>query len=388
MNTDECAGFEATRIQQVSALLIPCFAYVAVLGIPMEFSGIIDTYNVGTSTATIATTIHVSCIGLASLFVSLALSRLNPRTTFILGIFLAVLGQIAMLVSPDLYAAVAARGISGVGEGLCIGIGFASLAQMAGGTKLLGYSPGISAAITLSAFIAVPSANALIGPRAIFWMLLVGYLALLPLAFKLPSHRLKKLAADISEGAFNLRSFCLFALCLLSSMGANTLWLYFEQAGQNAHLNYSQIGMLGSVSMLACIFVPPFANYVFDKTQGITPLLTVCLIMAVTSRLFVVPNNIIFTIIVVAMSCLYLFVLAYARMYSASFDNSGRTTAAVSGADSLGMVVGPIIVALSLNLDSEFSPLGDFGALMQILCIVPAALLLLKRRVKGTQASS
>ncbi|MFK8399907.1 MFS transporter [Pseudomonas sp. BGr12] len=379
--------FEATTLQKISALLIPCFAYVAVLGIPITFTGIIDTFSVSTATATIATTTEISCIALASLFVSLALSYFNPRSAFILGVLFAGLGQLGTILSPDFTTAVISRGIAGLGEGLCIGIGFASLAQIAGGTRLLGYSAGISAAVTLTAFLVVPKAHDQIGPLAIFWMLLIGYAALLPLAFKLPSKKIEKLAAEITGSALNLRGVCFFVLCLLSSMGANTLWLYFEQAGENAHLDFAQIGMVGSVSMLGCIFVPAAANFIFSKVQNIVPLVVVCLCMAVTSHLFVVPNSTVFVCVAITMSFLYVFLLAYARMYSSSFDSSGRTTAAASGADTLGMVVGPMIVAVTLNLDTDFSPLGDYGILMQILCIIPATILIARKSNKGALPS-
>lgn len=104
--------------------------------------------------------------------------------------------------------------------------------------------------------------------------------------------------------------------------------------------------------------------------------------MAVTSYLYVIPNVPLFWFISISMTFLYAFATAYARMYSSDFDSSGRTTAAVGGADSLGMVIGPVLAALTLNLDSGFKPLGDFGVIMQLLCIVPGLFIIMAYRNK------
>jgi len=46
--------YQATPIQKIAALFLPCYAYVSMLGIPMTFSGIIEGFSVDAATATIA----------------------------------------------------------------------------------------------------------------------------------------------------------------------------------------------------------------------------------------------------------------------------------------------------------------------------------------------
>ena len=103
------------------------------------------------ATATIASTAEIACIAFASIFTSVVLGLMNRKTLYVFGVLLAIAGQIGTLTSPDFNTVVLFRGLAGLGEGLCIGLGFASLAQFNGGTKLLGYSSAISAAVTLSA---------------------------------------------------------------------------------------------------------------------------------------------------------------------------------------------------------------------------------------------
>ncbi|EJM70003.1 arabinose efflux permease family protein [Pseudomonas sp. GM49] len=381
--------YQATKLQQFAALLLPCYAYIAMLGIPMSFSGIIDGFTVSAATATAATTAEIICISIASLFVSLVLSHLRPRTTIVIGVVLAIVGQALTIQTTEFYNVVFYRGITGIGEGLCIAIGLASLAQMNGGTRLLSYASGLTAALTLAAFLAVPSLQATIGPKAMFWFMLVGAVICLPLAFALPNKKIDRLIENSSIGnAFNIRSVSLFVLCLLTSIGANTCWLYFEQVGESAGLDLAQVGVVGSVSMLCSILVPVAANLVFNRVKSVLPLLVACLLMAVTSYLYVVPNASVYWTIGITMTFLYVFLIAYARMYSADFDSSGRSTAAVGGADSLGMVIGPVLAAVTLNLDAGFRPLGDFGVVMQLLCIVPALFIFMAYRSKTRPQAS
>jgi len=372
--------FPASRLQKASALLIPCFAYVAILGIPITFTGIIETFGIDPAQATIASTAEIACIAFASICMSFVLGLMNRKTLYVLGILMAIAGQVGTLASNDFSQVVLYRGLAGLGEGLCIGLGFASLAQFNGGTKLLGYSSAISAGVTLSAFLLVPALHEVLGTKAVFWALAVGYAVLLPLAFALPNvSKIQHIELPKPTSSISVRTISLFVLCLLSSIGANTLWLYFEQVGQQAGLDFAGVGLVGSVGMFCSIFVPLFANKAFAKFKNAIPLLAACLLMAVTSYLYVKPNLYIYWTVGLSMTFLYVFLLAYARMYSSEIDSTGRTTAAASGADSLGMVIGPMVVAVTLQFDNGYGELGDFGVLMQLLCIIPAAFILAKK---------
>lgn len=387
MSSNVDLHFEASTLQKVSALLIPCFAYVAVLGVPITFTGIIETFGISPAQATIASTAEIACIAFASICMSLVLGLMNRKTLYVLGVMLAIAGQVGTLAADEFSHVVLYRALAGLGEGLCIGLGFASLAQFNGGTKLLGYSSAISAAVTLSAFLLVPPLHEVLGNKAVFWALGAGYIILLPLAFALPNiSKIQHIELPSPKASIGARSISLFMLCLLSSIGANTLWLYFEQIGQQAGLDFAGVGVVGSVGMFCSIFVPIVANKAFAKFKNVVPLLAACLLMAVTSYLYVKPNLYIYWTVGLSMTFLYVFLLAYARMYSSDIDSTGRTTAAASGADSLGMVIGPMIVAVTLQFDNGYGQLGDFGILMQLLCLIPAALILAKKTKAVTPA--
>lgn len=376
--------YQASSAQKAAALILPCYAYIGILGIPMSFGAIIEKFSVNPATATAATTAEILCISLASLFVSMALSFLQPRITIVGGLALIILGQLLTINTIDFTTLILMRGVTGIGEGLCIAMSLATLAQMQGGTRLLSYTSGLTAALTLCAFLVVPALQESVGVNSIFWFMLVGAVICIPFGLIFSSARIARLVDNITVGkAFNLRSVSLFGLCLLTSLGANTCWLYFEQVGETAGISAAQIGIIGSVSMLFAILVPVAANIAFSKSRYVTPLIVVCLLMAVTSYLYVIPNVPLFWFISISMTFLYAFATAYARMYSSDFDSSGRTTAAVGGADSLGMVIGPVLAALTLNLDSGFKPLGDFGVIMQLLCIVPGLFIIMAYRNKS-----
>jgi hypothetical protein len=96
----------------------------------------------------------------------------------------------------------------------------------------------------------------------------------------------------------------------------------------------------------------------------------------------------VFSSVVVVMSFAYVFLLAYVRMFAAYMDPTGRTTAAVSGADSLGMVVGPLVAAITLNIVDDFAPLSHFGLLAQGLCFIPCLIILLYKSSKRSTVTA
>ncbi|SDB67182.1 MFS transporter [Pseudomonas sp. NFACC13-1] len=370
-NTDGI--FRARPIQKVAALVIPCLASLPIMVMPFIFGAVIDQVQVDSSNATYATSAEISMIALASLLVSIALKVLPPRLTALIGLSLAAIGHFLSIGSTSLEPMIIARAIAGFGEGLCMGMGFATLAQIIGGTRLLAYSSGIVAAASLISFITVPALQSHLGSSSIFWFMLVVTLICFPLFIWMPTAKLKQLPnAGGVYALFNIKSFSLFLVAFLASSGSNTLWLYFEQVGHSAGMDLAAIGKLGSFSSIPTLLVPFVANFVFARNKTVVPIAVVCLLSGIASYFYGAPPSVIaFCSVVVIMSFLYVFLIAYIRMFSAHLDSSGRTTAAVGGADSLGMVVGPLVAAFTLNLTTGFSSLSSFGLALQSLCVIP-----------------
>lgn len=378
MNHNDDGLFQASLIQKLSALTIPCLASLPIMVMPFIFGAVIERLQLDVSSATFATSAEISMIALASLLVSLILRVLPPRLTAFIGIVLAATGQFLSIQSGSLETLLLARGIAGFGEGLCMGIGFATLAQIIGGTKLLAYASGVVAALALLSFVIIPELQPILGSATIFWFMFVVTVVCLPLTFWMPKAKLKQLASSGGLSAlFNVRSLTLFVVAFLASSGSNTLWLYFEQVGHSVGMDLAAIGKLGSMSSIPTLLVPFVANFVFSKNKTVVPIGTACLLSGIASYFYVGSNSpLVFSVVVVVMSFLYIFLLAYIRMYSAHLDSSGRTTAAVGGADSLGMVVGPLIAAFTLNLTDSFAPLSLFGLTLQTMCVLPCLLFL------------
>lgn len=192
------------------------------------------------------------------------------------------------------------------------------------------------------------------------------------------------MSADASVWqVINLKSISLFAVAMPVSSGSNTLWLYFEQVGKSVGMTIVDIGSLGVFSSVPTLLVSFVANFIYARSISILPIMAACLISAGAACFYSNSGSwLIFSADVVIMSFTYVFLLAYVRMFAAHLDSTGRTTAAVSGADSLGMVVGPLDAAVTLNIVDDFAPLSHFGLLAQGLCFIPCLIILLVNRSK------
>lgn len=383
MNESNEMLVEAGLMQKASALILPCLASLPIMVMPFIFGAIIEALNVDSANATLATSAEISMIALASLFVSLALKSLPPRLTALVGLLITIAGHLISITSSNLELMFAARGLAGFGEGLCMGIGFASLAQIRGGTKLIAYTSGVVAALSLCSFQVVPILQPSLGPVAVFWFMLTVTALCLPLVIWMPKSRLCQThEASGIKSVVSMRSVSLFLMAFLVSAGSNTLWLYFEQAGRSVGFDLKGIGQLGSVILVPTLLVPFVVNFIFKRTKAITPVFIACVLSGVSAFYYAkFGSQMLFAVVVISMAFLYVFLLAYIRVFSAHVDHTGRTTAAVGGADSLGMVIGPLVAAFTLNLADSFAPLSNLGLLLNLLCIVPCAVFVMTKTV-------
>lgn len=381
---------DAGLMQKTSALILPCLASLPIMVMPFIFGAVIDALSVDAASATFATSAEISMIALASLLVSLVLKYLPPRMTSLVGLIIASAGHLISISSISLETMFLARGLAGFGEGLCMGIGFATLAQIRGGTKLLAYTSGVVAALSLCSFQLVPVLQPSLGPVAVFWFMLAVTALCIPLAIWMPRNKLRQ--AQVSSGVgsvLSLRNLSLFMIAFLVSAGSNTLWLYFEQAGSSVGYELKEIGQLGSVILVPTLLVPFVVNFIFNRTKTLAPILIACLLSGVSAFYYAkFGSQVLFAAVVISMAFLYVFLLAYLRVFSAHVDHTGRTTAAVGGADSLGMVIGPLVAAFTLNLTNGFDQLSILGLLLNLLCIVPCAVFVFARAARAERSFS
>lgn len=382
--------YEAGAMQKLAALMIPCLASLSIFAMPFIFSAMIEAHELDMKRATFATSAEISLIALGSIAVSFALKLLSPNKTCVFSILMICVGQLATIYIDSYSELLFSRALVGLGEGLCMGVGFSCLAQMNGGAKLLAWCTGIVAALSLISFMLIPEFQPYLGAASVFWVMLAFAVVCLPLAPFIPDFKVSESVAKLDAAAFlNVRSISLFVIGVLASCGSNTLWLYFEQIGTSSGLSMAEVGRLGSLSSIPTLFVPLVANFVFARSKTIVPVISACVVSGLASYYYANPSSAsMFSTVVVLMTFLYIFILAFVRMYSAHIDSSGRTTAAVGGADSVGMVVGPLLAAFLLNLDSSLLPLGVFGLVMQLLCLVPCVAILIAKfaRPKGSVA--
>nr|WP_285887600.1 MFS transporter [Pseudomonas sp. BJa5] len=379
-----------STFHKLSALLIACLSGLTVMAMPFIFSAIIQKLAIDEAHATLATSLEIAMIALGSIFVSLVLVKINPRLTAIVGLVAYTAGQFLSLSSDTITLMLIARGLSGIGQGLCMGVGFSFLAQAEGGKKLLSYSAGLMSALGLLSFSLVPILNEYAGPDAIFWTLVSVGILCLPLGLSIPSKKLSdEKSVDMPpQKALSLDTLFLFLMSALFSAGSNTLWLYLDPIGASVNLTLVQIGQIGSLGLIAGMLSPFFTNAAYRFSVSPIYLCLICLITGVTSYLnATTASSTVYIASIIVMGFTYSSFLSYIRMYSAHIDGSGRATAATSGADSLGMVVGPLVAAATLNLANSYHELGVFASLSQMFALSMGLLVAVSMwRARGKKA--
>jgi predicted MFS family arabinose efflux permease len=345
---------------------------VVTFAIPYVLDAIMRLSSVPADVATYATTAEIAAIALSMLVVSFNLHRLNPRIGVMIGAAIALASQVLTLHSSTFVGLVGARFSAGIGEGLCLAIPYALIAQLRDGAKLFSVQFFLAVAFALCAFLSIPVLEDTWGPSAIFGILGLCATVSLLLSRFIPSIKLQR-SSGTAHALFQRKGAALFGAVLIGSIGANTLWLYYAAVGERAGIPLDALVKLGSVATLPTLLVPWISYQIYKRFRSIVPVCVLFIGFTALAYLYVrVTGHTSFASVITLMNVATVAIIVFTRMLAADADSTGGLSSALGSADLTGMVVGPLIAAMTLNLRSGFLDLGTFASVVFLVALVPS----------------
>ncbi|KRW58832.1 MFS transporter [Pseudomonas sp. TTU2014-080ASC] len=286
---------------------------------------------------------------LASLIVAPAMGRAPRRTLAIAGAIVVIAANIISASITDVYVLAAIRCIAGVGAGLCLACGNASVSSAKDPDQAAGQMNFLFVGLMAIVMIAYADAMGSGGLAGLYYAIAITNILMLVLIFFMPQKAIIHAnAPHFQHGGnhknlFSTTAICMMAAMFLFSMRDTMGWAFVEQVGVTVGYSGEELGRLFSLQSVIGL-IGPLAAAVIGKRFGMsTPVIIGILTTGAVSLGYVLGESSkqMYTIAVMMISTTYFYALAYLTALAAQLDSEGRIAAASGAFLTLGIAVGP-----------------------------------------------
>jgi predicted MFS family arabinose efflux permease len=339
-------------------LLYAAFAFSQGIGLlsywalPLVAGSLVTGLGLSATEVGLIGTIEGSGLFISSLLLANFVDRGYRKRVALLSVGVVVISNLLCgLVNMDFTSLLIMRFITGIGAGLALAVGNATIANARDTEKFSGH---LTAMLVLFMVIIMPALSRLSetsGYQGVFLGLaatvLIGAISILFLPDG-PDSSLVHEGDAASRNAISLLSALSIAVLMIMLMfGARgTLpWLVAEQLGTDAGMSLPEVGNLFSL-MYAVSIIGPFSLLFLARVVGVRAILFWSLAVAgIFNWLFTVSagNAMQFSVGIIAWAVFFFIAFAQINAVAAQVDRSGRLASAVGSAFIGGITIAPFI---------------------------------------------
>ncbi|RWU25734.1 MFS transporter [Pseudomonas alkylphenolica] len=329
---------------------------VGLLGLwalPFLISAIINDLKLNEAQAGILMSAEFVFTMLASLLVAPYMGRAPRRTLAIVGTLLAIGANLVSANMTELYSLAAVRCVAGVGAGLALACGNASVSSAKQPDRIAGHMNVLSVLLMIVVMLGYAKVMALYGLSGLYYAMAatmaVMLLAIPAMQQRAPVAEAAPHARNAKGGAGNVL-LSLPAICMMLAMfvfqARDTMgWAFVERIGTMVGYSGDELGALLSFQSFVGLIGPLLAAMVGKRFGLSTPVILAILLTGATSLAYVLGEHSksLYTMGVMTICVTYFYALSYLTGLAAALDREGRVVAAASSFLSLGLAVGPAI---------------------------------------------
>ena len=336
------------------------------LGMPVIMGAFVEQLGYSERQIGWFSSVEFGAVGLASIAASTLISRFNRRSILFFGLAATAVGScLSLFVIENFSLILWTRLLAGFGGGLCYAVGLAILAgsrYTARTFSILIFAQGLTSSLEL---LALPPLVAQWGVKSVFLLFICLAILGFGLVRWVPAHLSEQ--EDKLDGSSHERGSVLAAACCLLSVFlfcvmVGTIWTFIERVGVSLGQSAEFVGTFLSIANLLNL-VGCFVAYWIAKRLGISlPLLVSLGLM--TGAMFLMGFKLSLNSYLVGTSIFFL-CWALTDIYQTSavsnLDHSGRITALIPAAQSVGITSGPALTALFFGEQADYSLLLMFS---------------------------
>ena len=329
---------------------------VGLLGLwalPFLISAIINDLKLNEVEAGLLMSAEFGFTMLASLMIAPFMGRAPRRTLALLGTLVAIGANLVSANIDHIYTLAAVRCIAGIGAGLALACGNASVSSAKQPDRIAGHMNVLSVLLMIVVMLGYAKVMALYGLSGLYYAMAATMAVMLLAIPAMQQHATviepSPLRHTANAGSGNIL-LSLPAICMMLAMfvfqARDTMgWAFVERIGTMVGYSGDELGMLLSLQSVVGLIGPLLAAIVGKRFGLSTPVILAILLTGGTSLAYVLGEHSkpLYTAGVMTICVTYFYALSYLTGLAAALDREGRVVAAASGFLSLGLAVGPAI---------------------------------------------
>ena len=324
------------------------------LALPYLISAIMNDLKLDAAQAGFLMSAEFVFTMLASLVVAPAMGRAPRRTLALGGAVVVIAANLISASTTDIYWLAAIRCIAGIGAGLCLACGNASVASAKDPDQAAGQMNFLFVGLMAIVMIVYADAIGSNGLAGLYYAIAATNALMLLLIVFMPQKAIIHANAHHFEhgskhqNLFSVTAVCMMAAMFFFSMRDTMGWAFVEQVGVSVGYTGEELGKLFSLQSVIGL-LGPLAAAVIGKRFGMsTPVIIGILTTGAVSLGYVLGESSkeMYTIAVMMISTTYFYALAYLTALAAQLDREGRIAAASGAFLTLGIAVGPAFTGL------------------------------------------
>ncbi len=330
-----------------------CLGNSGLMLLPFWIGAVVRDLSLGENLVGLIGSVQLTAAAVASLAVSAGIRSLNRRRLAFGAIAVLAIANLGSVYATDVPGLVAARALSGLGEGAVLAVTYAIIAGTGKPDRLFSITQSAMAAFAAIAFFSTPTFIASYGPAGVFGFVAVAAILGAALFAAFPAGAAPARAAakePRTRAPVNAASLAALLALAIWIAGFQTFWPYMEGIGRGTGLDLQGVGNILAAGFLISI-LGPVAAVVLGARFGRTLPLTAALLGLGLTVVVITQASSQFAYGAGAIGTLFLLLVAgpFVMGLLAYLDPVGRLAAAGPAFMNFGAAAGPALGAAALT---------------------------------------
>ena len=377
-------------------ILLSSFAAISGVGLlsyaslPFLISSTMTNLYIDEKSVGILYSLEFIAAALSSIIIAPKMGKINRRKIAIIGALIVIAGNLVSGIWSSYEFLMLIRPINGIGAGLTLASGNATIANSKHPAKISGMMNVLFVALITILMLYLSYLNESWGMQGVYFGLaaiVFCFLLFLRLMPRRPAQHISETVSDTTNsiGIFNIAGIAIFAVFFMFTLRDSMCWAFAERIGNAVGYTSNEMGKLLSLQAIMGLVGPIIAAIIGFKFGVKLPMLLGIAIAGLSSyAIFLSPElPYLFKGAVFVWTAGYFFAISYLTAYAATLDPDGRIVAASGSAMVLGVAAGPALSGYLITLGGY--SLAAWVTLVLIVLMIIATMISLKGRIEALE---